>query len=209
MTKVKICGVRDVATMQLCASLGVDWVGFVFHPASPRYVLPEQARRIHESVSVGLAPSRVGLFVKADDKTIEHTLQTVPLNVLQIYDSVERAKEIRSRFGLPVWLARGVKSASDLPVRAEVDGYVIEAPRQDGDDRPGGLGRTFDWALTQEWNAPACWMLAGGLTPSNVQKAINASSAPAVDVSSGVENRVGEKSHELIEQFVEKARIRG
>ncbi|MBS1067378.1 phosphoribosylanthranilate isomerase [Gluconobacter cerinus] len=209
MTKVKICGVRDVATMQLCASLGVDWVGFVFHPASPRYVLPEQARRIHESVSVGLAPSRVGLFVKADDKTIEHTLQTVPLNVLQIYDSVERAKEIRSRFGLPVWLARGVKSASDLPVRAEIDGYVIEAPRQDGDDRPGGLGRTFDWALTQEWNAPAFWMLAGGLTPSNVQNAINASSAPAVDVSSGVESRAGKKSHKLIEQFVEKARIRG
>lgn len=209
MTKVKICGVRDVATMQLCASLGVDWVGFVFHPASPRYVLPEQARRLHESVSGGLTPSRVGLFVKADDKTIEHTLQTVPLNVLQIYDSVERAKEIRSRFGLPVWLARGVKSASDLPVRAEVDGYVIEAPRQAGDDRPGGLGRTFDWALTQEWKAPAFWMLAGGLTPSNVQEAINASSAPAVDVSSGVESHVGEKSHKLIEQFVEKARIRG
>jgi len=209
MTKVKICGVRDVETMQLCASLAVDWVGFVFHPASPRYVLPEQARLLHESVSDVLAPSRVGLFVKADDRTIERTLQTVPLNVLQIYDSVERAKEIRSRFGLPVWSARGVKSFSDLPIQADVDGYVIEAPRQAGDDRPGGLGRTFDWTLTRKWKAPAFWMLAGGLTPFNVQEALNASSAPAVDVSSGVESQVGEKSHKLIEQFVEKARIRG
>ncbi|KXV24415.1 phosphoribosylanthranilate isomerase [Gluconobacter japonicus] len=211
MIGVKICGVRDVSTMQFCAGLRVDWVGFVFYQASPRYVTPEQAKILNDgapSRSMG-GPARVGLFVKADDEAIEQTLQSVKLDVLQIYDTEERARAIRGRFGLPTWLARGVTSSSDLPSRAELDGYVIEAPHQAGDGRPGGLGRTFDWTLTKSWSAPAFWMLAGGLNPSNVGNALQASGAPAVDVSSGVEDTPGHKSHDLIKKFVEKARFGG
>lgn len=211
MTGIKICGVRDVATMQVCADLRVDWVGLVFYQASPRYVTPEQAQVLTRSIpSHGDGgPARVGLFVKADDETIERTLQSVPLDILQIYDTEERAVVIKSRFGLPTWLARGVTSPSDLPSRAQFDGYVIEAPHQKGDDRPGGLGRTFDWTLTKTWTAPMFWMLAGGLNPSNVRDALHASGAPAVDVSSGVEDSPGHKSHDLIKKFVEKVRLGG
>ncbi|AFW02315.1 N-(5'-phosphoribosyl)anthranilate isomerase [Gluconobacter oxydans] len=211
MTGIKICGIRDVATMQVCADLHVDWVGFVFYQASPRYVQPEQARVLNDSTLSYRdgGPERVGLFVKADDETIERTLQSVPLDILQIYDTEERATTIKNRFGLPTWLARGVASSSDLPASAEVNGYVIEAPHKKGDDRPGGLGRTFDWTLTKEWSAPAFWMLAGGLNPFNVREALNASGAPAVDVSSGVEDSPGHKSHDLIKKFVEKVRLGG
>ncbi|MFT8806853.1 phosphoribosylanthranilate isomerase [Gluconobacter sp.] len=208
MTGVKICGIRNVQTMALCARLKVEWVGFVFCEASPRFVTASDALRLHESAPPPQAggPLRVGLFVKSENRFIEQVLQTVPLDILQIYDTSERATEIQSRFGRPVWQARGIACPSDLPTDPHMAGYVIEAPKQDQDRRPGGLGRTFDWSLTRNWTAPSFWMLAGGLNPLNVQRAIQESQASAVDVSSGVESVPGGKSAELIEKFVRNAR---
>ena len=208
MTGVKICGIRDVQTMALCARLKVDWVGFVFCETSPRVVMADQASRLHDSAPSAQenGPLRVGLFVKADDRSIEQVLKAVPLDILQIYDTADRALEIQSRFGRPVWRACGIASRADLPTDPQMSGYVIEAPKQAQDSRPGGLGRTFDWSLTQNWTSPSFWMLAGGLTPQNVRNAIRESQAPAVDVSSGVEASPGYKSAELIEKFVANAR---
>ncbi|AHK72248.1 N-(5'-phosphoribosyl)anthranilate isomerase [Gluconobacter oxydans] len=208
MTGVKICGIRDTQTMALCARLKVDWVGFVFCDASPRFVTADDALRLHESAPSGQegGPLRVGLFVKSDDDFIAQVLRTVPLDILQIYDTPERAIEIQSRFGRPVWQACGIARHSDLPTNPDMAGYVIEAPKQEQDHRPGGLGRTFDWSLTRNWTPPSFWMLAGGLNPGNVQRAILESQAPAVDVSSGVEAAPGCKSAELIEKFVQNSR---
>ncbi len=208
MTGVKICGIRDARTMLLCAQLKVDWVGLVFCEASPRFVTADEAARLHESAPCAQdgGPLRVGLFVKSEDRFIEKVLQSVPLDILQIYDTSGRATEIQSRFGRPVWQARGIARHSDLPMDPQMAGYVIEAPKQEQDCRPGGLGRTFDWSLTRNWTAPSFWMLAGGLNPLNVQRAIQESQTPAVDVSSGVETAPGCKSAELIEKFVQNSR---
>lgn len=208
MNGVKICGIRDVQTIALCARLKVDWVGFVFCEASPRFVTSDEALRLHENAPSACegGPARVGLFVKSDDRFIEQVLRTVPLDVLQIYDTSARALEIQSRFERPVWQACGIARSSDLPTEAQMAGYVVEAPRQAQDQRPGGLGRSFDWSLTRDWVAPSAWMLAGGLNPENVQQAIHESGAAAVDVSSGVEISPGYKSAEIIEKFVSNAR---
>ncbi|EHH68263.1 phosphoribosylanthranilate isomerase [Gluconobacter morbifer] len=208
MTGIKICGIRDRETMVLCADLKVDWVGFVFHPASPRFLTIDQASELDRSVPAASekGPERAGLFVGASDDTIARTLAAVQLNVLQIYDTAERAAEIREKFGRPVWLAKGIKTAEDLPQYAVTDGYVIESPRTATDTRPGGLGRTFEWSLTAGWKAPCFWMLAGGLTPANVKNALRIAHPPAVDVSSGVEKERGHKSPLLIKNFVENIR---
>ncbi|QDH17784.1 phosphoribosylanthranilate isomerase [Swingsia samuiensis] len=210
MTNIKICGINDIPTMELCHALNVNWTGFIFHPSSPRFVSPEQAAILHASIPdmSKNGPARVGLFVEPSDEILEKTLGTVPLNILQIYASFNRALEIKKRFKLPVWHARGISSSEDLPVSKDINGYVIEAPKQSGDTRPGGLGRTFDWSLISHWNAPSFWMLAGGLTPNNVQDAIKTCTPPAVDVSSGVEDRPGHKSPILIKDFVKKVRER-
>ncbi|WP_018980371.1 phosphoribosylanthranilate isomerase [Saccharibacter floricola] len=213
MSDVKICGITRTEDIQLCAQLGVKWVGFVFYPPSPRSLSAQHAQCLHESVpspSEG-GPLRVGLFVRPTFDEIAHILNVVPLDILQLYTSVEEALSFRKHFNLPVWQAHGIRHKSDLPTSSDnlPDGFIIEAPADKNDTRPGGLGKRFDWALTQEWRSPLPWLLAGGLTPDNVREAIATSNAPAVDVSSGVESAPGQKSALLLEKFIEIAHNRG
>lgn len=205
--KVKICGLTRTEDMHACAALGVHWVGLVFHPASPRFVTPEQAANLHTAIPTADegGPLRVGLFVKPTLKQVAATLDQVPLDILQLYTNEETALTLKRQTGKKVWLARGVAGTKDLPDVTSLDGYIIEAPSQKGDTRPGGLGRTFDWNLTEHWHAPAPWLLAGGLTPDNVAQAVRVSKTRAVDVSSGVEERPGIKSALLIEKFIKNS----
>jgi len=202
---VKICGLTEVQGLRAACDERAEWIGFVFFARSPRFVTPVQAARLVSSISTPL-PETVGLFVKATDEEIAATLTEIPLSVLQIYDTPERARSIRERFSLPVWLSRAVSGTGDLPTEADIDGYVIEPRPPAGATRPGGNGVTLDWRLMRSWQAPAPWMLAGGLTPESVADAIVASGAQAVDVSSGVETAPGQKSPELIRNFIKNAR---
>lgn len=202
MIRVKICGVNTPASRDAALAAGADWLGFVFFAASPRAVTPAAAA----SLAAGV-PARVGLFVHPTDDDLASVLAAVPLDVLQLYDTPDRCAAVRARFARPVWCAVGVAEAADLPAEAHgVDGFVIEAKPPEGANRPGGNAATFDWSILRGWRAPLPWMLAGGLTPTNVADAIRATGAPAVDVSSGVERERGKKDPDLIRAFVAAAR---
>ncbi|GAN69531.1 phosphoribosylanthranilate isomerase [Acetobacter orleanensis] len=203
---VKICGLTEEAGFDACVTHGADWVGFVFFERSPRYVTPAQARAL-SARHVG-GPARVGLFVYPDDDTLARALDIVPLDVLQIYASFERATEVHARFGVPVWLSQPVSTGADLPTtrRAGVERLLIEPKPPTTATRPGGNAQQLDWSLMQGWAPPFPWMLAGGLNPDNVVEAVIVTGAPAVDVSSGVESAPGIKSPRAIADFIHKAR---
>ncbi|HEX4261267.1 MAG TPA: phosphoribosylanthranilate isomerase [Acetobacteraceae bacterium] len=203
--RVKICGVNSAAAIDAAASAGADWVGFVFFPASPRHVTPEAAAALAARHPLG--PLRVGLFVDPDEDAVTAALAALRLDALQLYAPPERAAALRLRFGLPVWRAVPVASASDLPPMASgADVLLLEASPPPDASRPGGNARRLDWTLPRFWAAPCPWVLAGGLDPENVAGAIRASGASAVDVSSGVERAPGEKDPALIAAFVAAAR---
>ncbi|WP_102325023.1 phosphoribosylanthranilate isomerase [Komagataeibacter saccharivorans] len=203
--RVKICGIRDRIGLDAACAAGADWIGFVFFGRSPRHVTPDVAGELARGM-MSAGPQRIGLFVRPTDDEIRTVLDHVPLDGLQIYDDGPRAAAIRARFGLPVWQAAGIAAAADLPRNCAVDGLVIESRAPAGSDRPGGNAHAFDWTLTKGWQAPVPWLLAGGLTPDNVQRAIDQSGTRAVDVSSGVESAPGVKSAALIHAFVQAAR---
>jgi phosphoribosylanthranilate isomerase len=203
--RVKVCGIAAPEALDAAVAAGADWVGFVFFPRSPRAVSPERAARLAARHPAG--PARVGLFVEPRDEDVAGALAALRLDALQVYGSSERAAELRARFGVPVWRAVGVTGAADLPDAAcGVDGFVVEPKPPPGATRPGGNAVALDWSLLAGWRAPAPWLLAGGLTAGNVAAAIAASGAAAVDVSSGVESRPGEKDPALIRAFVAAAR---
>lgn len=202
--KVKICGICDEPALDAAIDAGADWVGFVFFARSPRCITPQDAAILHRRLD-GVA-SAVGLFVEPEEADIERVLQQVPLDVLQLYTTPERAASLRSSFGRPVWLAHGVGRRDQLPATHSLDGLVIESRPPEDASRPGGNGLSFDWSILRGWQAPASWLLAGGLTPGNVGEAIALSGASAVDVSSGVETSPGCKDPTLIHRFIRSAR---
>ncbi len=204
--RVKICGVNSPAAFDAAAEAGADWIGFVFHPRSPRCVTPAQAAMLSARLPGG--PLRVGLFVEPSDDQVAEALETLKLHALQVYAPVERLARIRAIYGVPVWRCVAVRSAADLPEDGGIAAcLVIEPQAPAGAERPGGLGLRLDWRLLADWQPATSWLLAGGLTPENVGRAIAESGASAVDVSSGVEQAPGVKDPALIAAFVQAARM--
>jgi phosphoribosylanthranilate isomerase len=202
--RVKICGINHPVAFDAAIAAGADWIGFNFFPPSPRCVLPAQAASLSARSPGG--PPRVGLFVDPTPDAIAATLETVRLDILQLYGAFDLPM-LHARFGLPIWHAVGVAGAEDLPVAARgADMLVMEAKAPPEATRPGGNAVRFDWSLLQGWTAPVPWILAGGLTVDNVAEAIRTTGARAVDVSSGVEKARGVKDPALIRAFIANAR---
>ena len=112
--QVKICGINDPVAFDTAIAAGADWVGFNFFPPSPRFVTPARAAELSARSPGG--PPRVGLFVDPTPETIAATLDTVRLDILQLYGTPD-IPALRARFGLPVWRAVGVATAADLPTK--------------------------------------------------------------------------------------------
>lgn len=205
MIKVKICGLNDPVAFDTAVDAGADWVGFNFFPASPRFITPPAAANLSRRARGG--PLRVGLFVEPTDALVAEVLDTVPLDILQVYGRAMGLPAMKTRFGLPIWRPVGVTAAADLPTGPPgADALLLEAKPPAEASRPGGNATTFDWALLRDWTAPSPWLLAGGLTPNNVATAIEQTGAAAVDVSSGVERMRGVKDPALIRAFIQAAR---
>ncbi len=205
--QVKICGINDPVAFDTAIAAGADWVGFNFFPPSPRFVTPARAAELSARSPGG--PPRVGLFVDPTPETIAAALDTVRLDILQLYGTPD-IPALRARFGLPIWRAVGVATAADLPPDAGgADRLLVEAKPPPGATRPGGNAVRFDWALMTGWHAPVAWILAGGLTVDNVAEAVRVAGASAVDVSSGVERTQGVKDPALIRAFIANARASG
>ncbi len=203
--RVKICGINSPEAFDAAADAGADWVGFVFFPPSPRFVTASQAAALSARRDGG--PLRVGLFVEPTDDQVAAALAVVQLDALQLYAPPDRVRAVRERFGAPVWRAVGVTRANELPLRLDgADGLVIEAKPPAAATRPGGNAVALDWSIARSWQAPGPWLLAGGLTADTVADAIRRSGAAAVDVSSGVERRPGEKDPARIAAFIRHAR---
>lgn len=202
--RVKICGINDPIAFDTAVQAGADWIGFVFFPASPRFVTPALATGLSARSPGG--PGRVGLFVDPSDETIGTALEQIRLDALQIYGRAQDFPALRARFGLPVWRARGIAAAADLPTdTGGADAWLLEAKPPPDATRPGGNAVPFDWTILRGWKAPGPWLLAGGLNPDNVAEAIRITGTNAVDVSSGVERIRGVKDPGLIRDFIRNA----
>ena len=205
--RVKICGLRDVTSLEAAVDAGASYVGLVFFPKSPRNVSIAQAALIAQAAPVGVA--KVALVVDADDALLDAIVADVPLDILQLHgkETPARVAEVRARYGLPVMKAVGVADETDLPrldLYAKVaDQILVDAKPPKMADLPGGNGLSFDWRLIAGRRWPVPWMLAGGLTPDNVAEAITLTGATQLDVSSGVESAPGVKDPARIRAFCE------
>ena len=207
----KICGLTSIEAVQAAAAGGARFAGFIFDPPSPRSLGIAQAAALVAGVPPGIA--RIGVFVDPDDRLIENVLAKMPLDMVQLHggETPERAAAIKRRFGIKAMKAIKVASALDLQTAKEflgsVDWLMFDAkpPKDMAGALPGGNALAFDWELLRQKNWPLPWMLSGGLTVENLAEAVRISRAEAVDVSSGVERKPGEKDPAKIRAFLARA----
>jgi len=186
----------------VAAEAGADAIGLVFYSKSPRALSIAQAREIIAALPPFV--TTVGLFVNASRCEINETLDAVALDVLQFHG--DETPDDCEGFHRPWYKALRVQAGDDI--RAQAARYVgASAVLLDTfvEGIPGGTGEMFDWSLVPA-GLPKPLILAGGLTPQNVQQAIERVRPFAVDVSGGVELRKGVKDAARVREFVGQVR---
>lgn len=200
----KICGLTNVEAVAAAVESGSRYLGFVFYPASPRHVTPQQAARITRSKPD--AVRTVAVIVDMTDEALDAILKEFQPDMLQLHgnEKPERVRAIKERYGLPVIKALKIRTGSDVGacrVFYKVADMLLFDARPPEGKLPGGNGVAFDWALLKEREFPLPWFLSGGLSAANVTEAVKITGATLVDVSSSLEIAPGIKDPELILQF--------
>jgi phosphoribosylanthranilate isomerase len=199
--RVKICGITNVSDALAAADYGADAVGFVLYKSSPRYIDLTAVKNIISQLPPFV--TTVGVFADGTEKEILSTVEECGLDVIQLQGD-EPADYCR-RLGSRVIKAIRVRDKFSLNrmIPYKVRAFVLDTYRK---GELGGTGQTFDWNLAVEAKKFGKIILAGGLTPENIGRAIEQVRPYGVDVSSGVEERIGKKDHSKLKRFIETAK---
>jgi phosphoribosylanthranilate isomerase len=192
--RVKICGVTRPEDARAAVELGAWAIGMILSPRGPRYLERDRARSVRDAIPAGTLA--VGVFVDESAERVNELARELSLDMVQLHGS--EPPEILARLERPAIKAFALGAAPDLVSWKNAWGALLE-----GTER----GRPFDWSLVPDSGERI--LLAGGLTPENAARAARVPGVHALDVSSGVESRPGEKSREKLEAFFSALRAAG
>ncbi|BDD87412.1 phosphoribosylanthranilate isomerase [Desulfofustis limnaeus] len=206
--RIKVCGITRAEDAEAAVAAGVDALGFIFVPESPRYLSPERAAAIIACLPPFVG--RVGVFRDLEEAPVRDIVDRCGLTQVQLHGS-EAPTYCRAllewRRSLSVCKALRIGGDRGVP---EVNGYqgVVHSILLDTyvQGTAGGTGRVFDWTLVGSLDLRLPLILAGGLAPDNVIDALQAVHPYAIDVNSGVETSPGKKDPRLLEHLVATVR---
>ncbi len=186
---VKVCGLTRPRDVHFCLELQVDFLGFIFHVPSPRYVSPDQVRNISRG-----GAQRVGVFVDHSPAQILEIMDYSRLDLVQLHGdySPQQCRLIgTSRVIKTLWPEK-YQTAADFMHEAQTFASVCSYYLLDSGRKGGGHGRTFcsSWSIQ---SLPRPWFLAGGLAAHTLPGALDKFQPWAIDLNSGLENAPGQK----------------
>ncbi len=182
MNALKICGINSAEFAGAAVSAGVDYLGFIFCPESPRHVSPEQAERILSRID-RMHGKIVGVFVDTSEENIRKVAERLQLDVIQLHgtESAELVASLRGDY--EVWKAVSAGFDPAYPV----DAFLVDSCKP-------GSGMRSDRALAERiLKAEKRLVLAGGLSAANLAEAARIG-ADVLDVNSSLEDAPGHKS---------------
>jgi phosphoribosylanthranilate isomerase len=215
MTKVKICGITTLADARYASGAGADYLGFIQHEGSQRFVAPDMARDIINWV---YGAQSVGVFVDKDAEKVNEICDLTGFEFVQLHGS--ESPSYCQWIDRPIIKALRIEpgtTAQSLQEEMEAFAEVAEfflldtalatipaasGPPFGGVGSFGGLGISFDWSILRSLKSPLPFFLAGGLHAENVLEAIRIASPYCVDVSSGVEESPGIKDFLKLDAFM-------
>ncbi len=216
MTKVKICGITNLADASAAVEAGADLLGFNFYPPSPRSISPEKCVEITSSITSKFpATCLIGVFVNMPVEQIKFIMDTCSLDYAQLHGD-ETPETLESLQGKAYKAFRGIPHSKilnqfTLKGIGNTPAFLIDASVQ---GLYGGSGVTADWqsaaqlARKYPGNPGTCtgMLLAGGLNPENVAAAVEKVKPWGVDTASGVESAPGRKDAQKMKAFIEAVR---
>jgi len=202
MVKIKICGITALEDAMAAVDYGADAVGFIFHPQSPRAITPGKAKAIVSALPPLV--TTVGVFVNEKKTEIERIASYVGLNIIQLHGSESPEDCKLSRKVIKAIRIKDFTELESLNYYKKVSAFLLDTYSPNA---PGGTGKVFNWDIAVEAKRFGRIILAGGLTPENVEEAIRYVQPYGVDVATGVEGDTkGKKDHKKLKLFIERAR---
>lgn len=197
---VKVCGLTRAGDVALCEELGVDWTGFIFHPAGPRNVDPA----LVASLPRGRA-KRVGVFVDQTPDQVCAVLDLAGLDLAQLHGGQEPefCRAVGAHRVIKVFWPQRYPDMGSLTRDLERFAPFCRAVLMDAGTSGGGHGRSLDFAGLRHLRSPLPWILAGGLGPANIHEALLQCAPDGVDLNSGVEDAPGRKNQARLARVME------
>ncbi|PHS28487.1 MAG: phosphoribosylanthranilate isomerase [Robiginitomaculum sp.] len=209
---IKICGITELTGLAAALDAGIDRIGLMFAPNSPRLINLNVANELAETAR-GKA-TIIAVLSNPGDKLVARITQDLRPDFLQLHgkETPDRVRSLWKQHHIPIIKAFAVSQTRDIAdaqryARTAAE-FLFDAKPASDENRTGGFGQAFDWSLLQDANPARPWMLAGGLNPENVGAAIDICSPTMVDVSSGVESAPGVKDPALVAQFCTAVRTK-
>lgn len=203
MTHIKICGITHSDEGIAIGGMGVQYLGFIFYPPSPRYIEPEKAAEIIRAVreNVGeIAPAMIGVFVNETVEHMENVRKIAGLDGVQL--SGDESPEIAEKLAPLRFRGLSLETLDRLRTHpADVWLCDTHAP-----EKKGGTGRSYDYSRLLPYVQNQPLIVAGGLTPDSVGDVVRRLRPWGVDVSSAVETSPGRKDLDAVRVFIESVR---
>jgi phosphoribosylanthranilate isomerase len=189
MVRIKACGMTNLDDCLKAQDLGIDFIGFVFHRQSKRFVLPQDARKMREAV--GPSIKAIGVFVEESDEQMRRIIDYCNLDYAQVYRESSLANAIRA-----------FRVADALPSCVPGEGLLLF---DSFSDAIGGSGQAFPLDLVAGRPFLARAFIAGGINEQNVADVLRLKPF-GVDLVSSLESCPGKKDHAKLERFVRTVR---
>ncbi len=199
-TRIKICGITNLADAQKAVELGVNALGFVF-AKSPRQAKPLIVKEISEVLPPFV--SKVGVFVNEEIDTVKELYSYCKLDIVQLHGD----EDIQYIDLLPIPFIKAFKVDGN-EVKKQIEEFGLQYFLLDTYDKniSGGTGKSFDWQIAKESAKFGKVILSGGLNPDNIKEALDTVKPYAVDVSSGIEKAPGQKDYNKMQKLINEVR---
>ena len=203
----KICGLKNIKSLNCCEENKVDFFGMIFYEKSPRNISFHEAKTLI-NLSKELRIKPVGVFVDHNINNLKKIIFSLNLQYVQLHGDEDQAyiDIIKKEFNLKIIKKLSIKSADDLNKINKfrnID-YLLFDYKPNRDELPGGNSRSFDWNLLKNQKIDLPWFISGGINESNIKKIQKIINPHGIDLSSGVEELRGIKSNTKINKLFKK-----
>jgi len=203
----KICGLKNIETLNCCEKNKVDFFGMIFYKKSPRNISFHEAKNLTD-LSKELKIKPVGVFVNHNINDLKKIIISLNLKYVQLHGDEDQAyiNVIKKKFNLKIIKKFSIKSAEDLNKinnYKNID-YLLFDYKPNSNELPGGNSKSFDWNFLKDQKIDLPWFISGGIKESNIKNIQKIINPHGIDLSSGVEELRGIKSNTKINNLFKK-----